>query len=116
MLAPSICVIANILKRLLFNVNDEVQSGSIKNRLITDNVIISFEVFHWIQKQRSGGDKMMAIKIYKSKAYDRVEWDFLEQMLYQLHFPSHFTSLIMLCVKSISFQVLVNCSPSDDSK
>lgn len=37
-------------------------------------------------------------------------------MLTQLHFPPHFTSLIMNCIKSISFQTLVNSFPSKSFK
>lgn len=108
--------IANRLKKMLPIIIYEARSGFVSNRLITYNAIIVFEVFHWIQKRRSGGENMMAIKLDMSKAYERVEWDFLKWMLDRLYFPSHVSSLIMHYVKSISFQVLINGKSSEHFK
>jgi len=44
--------------------------------MITDNVLIAFEVFHSMHCH-SGVNGVMAIKLDMSKAYDRVEWPFL---------------------------------------
>ncbi|XP_074305916.1 uncharacterized protein LOC141641142 [Silene latifolia] len=47
-------------------------------------------------------------KIELQKAYDTVEWDFVEQMLHGLKFPAHFTHLVMQCVRSTSFTLSLN--------
>lgn len=54
----------------------------------------------------------MSIKVNISKAYDQeVKQDYLEHTLLVMGFPPHFTHLIMQCVGSASFSVLVNRAP-----
>ncbi|KAK0577042.1 hypothetical protein LWI29_027074 [Acer saccharum] len=50
----------------------------------------------------------MAIKLDLSKAYDRVEWEFLRAILIKMGFPSNWVSLIMDCVCSSSLSFLLN--------
>lgn len=52
----------------------------------------------------------MIIKLDISKVYDRVEWDFLRSVFIQFEMDSRFVELIMLCVSSISYSVLLNGS------
>jgi hypothetical protein len=47
-----------------------------------------------------------------AKAYDRVEWDFLEATLTTMGFPQNITNIIMRCVKTVSFSILINGVPS----
>ena len=50
----------------------------------------------------------MALKFDMSKAYDRVEWDFLEREMLHLGFVGSFVATIMSCIKSVSYFVLLN--------
>lgn len=45
----------------------------------------------------------MAIKLDMSKAYDRVEWQFLEEIIKRLSFADHWISLLMKCVRSVTY-------------
>jgi hypothetical protein len=43
-----------------------------------------------------------------SKAYDRVEWNFLEQMLLKIGFAQEWVQLIMRCISSVTYRIKVN--------
>lgn len=52
----------------------------------------------------------MAVKTDMSKAYDRLEWDFIEAVFLQLGFHPSWTNLIIQCVKTVSYSFLINGS------
>ena len=86
----------------------EVQSAFFTGRLITDNVLVAFESVHTMKRRKKGKIFSCAIKLDMMKAYDRVEWHFLEAMLLRLGFPGSLVRLIMKCVTSIRFSMRVN--------
>jgi hypothetical protein len=47
-----------------------------------------------------------------AKAYDRIEWCFLEETLTTMGFPIRLIKTIMGCVTTVSFSILVNGNPS----
>lgn len=64
----------------------ETQSAFIPGRMITDNAIIAFECFHKIQHSRNNHDAHCAYKLDLAKAYDWVDWSFLEGTLLKIGF------------------------------
>ena len=48
--------------------------------LITDNVLVAYEALHTMHGKK-GKTRTLTIKLDISKAYDRVEWDFLKRIM-----------------------------------
>lgn len=54
-----------------------------------------------------------ALKTDMSKAYDRVDWKFLQALLHKLGFAAHWIRLVMTCVTSVSYSLIINGVPND---
>lgn len=80
-------------------------------RLITDNVLVAYEALHTMVTRLKGKKGYMALKLDISKAYDRVEWHFLKAIMRKLGFADCWIFLIMSCVWSVSYSVLINGAP-----
>lgn len=66
-------VLANRLKLILLDIVEDNQSAFILGRLITDNVLLASEVFHFMKTSSARKRGFMVLKLDMSKAYDRVE-------------------------------------------
>jgi hypothetical protein len=72
-----------------------------------DNVLIAYESVHAIRKHKKGNNFVSAVKLDMMKAYDRVEWHYLQAML-KLGFSASFVRLIMKRVTSVRFTICAN--------
>ena len=104
-------VLANRLKRVLPHIISEHQSAFTKSCLISDNILVAFETLHSMQSHRSGTEGFMAVKLDMSKVYDRVEWPYLEAVMRRMGFTKKWINLMMLCMKTVTYSILVNGEP-----
>jgi hypothetical protein len=100
--------IANKMRPVLeYTINQE-QSAFVPGRLIQDNALVAFESIHSMKRKKKGKKGHCAIKLDMMKAYDRVEWPFLEAMMSKLSFPEKLVQLIMKYISTVNFSVKVN--------
>lgn len=104
-------VLANRLKKILPEVISEAQSAFVPRRQITNNVFVAFEMMHCISMRKKGKKRLMAVKLDMSKAYNRVEWRYLQEIMRKMGFQGRWIQLTMMCVKTVSYSVLINGEP-----
>jgi hypothetical protein len=78
--------LANRFKQVLPEVISQHQSTFLPGRLITDNILVAYEVLHTMNTRMNGRKGYMTVKLDMSKAYDRAEWSFLEAIMRKLGF------------------------------
>lgn len=100
--------IANKLKLVLPDLISEQQNAFVPHRLITDNAIIAFEIFHYLKKKKKDIKGYFALKLDMTKAYDKIELSFINEVMNSMNFPKSFSDLIMRCISTVSFSVLIN--------
>lgn len=66
-------MVANQFHKVLEDYIDGAQSVFVPRRLISDNVLLAYEILHSFHKKRLGNKGFMTLKLDMSKAYDRVE-------------------------------------------
>jgi hypothetical protein len=100
-------VLANRLKPIMPIIISQEQSAFVPGRLITGNVLIAYECMHTFTKQKSN-TPFVALKIDMMKAYDRVEWRYLEGVMTKLGFSSKWITTVMRCVTNVKYVVQIN--------
>ena len=99
----------------LYNRNHFVsptQGAFVAGRLISDNLLIGHEMVHGLKTKPGCKEDYISIKTDMSKAYDQVEWDFLETLFLKMGFHTKWVRWIMCCVRSVTFFYFVQtCFP-----
>ena len=100
-------IMVNRLCPYLYQIVGPHQSSFLPGKGTTDNAIILQEAIHsmWKSKRKKGD---MVFEIDLEKAYDHINWDFLEFCLKRSGLPPITIKLIMHCVTSSSMSILWN--------
>ncbi|GAA0139922.1 hypothetical protein LIER_01375 [Lithospermum erythrorhizon] len=104
-------IMTNLMRPILMDINSENQSAFLPGRMISDNILIAHEVLHFINHSKSVKNVNMPIKLDMSKAYDRVEWYFLEAIMLKMGFCRRWVDWIMCLVSKVSYSFLINGVP-----
>eukprot|EP00268_Persea_americana_P059585 TRINITY_DN7332_c0_g2_i1.p1 TRINITY_DN7332_c0_g2~~TRINITY_DN7332_c0_g2_i1.p1 ORF type:complete len:165 (+),score=21.69 TRINITY_DN7332_c0_g2_i1:122-616(+) len=81
----------------------------VQDRQILEGILIANEL---IDSRKMAFKEGAIFKIDLEKAYDHVDWKFVDYMLGRFGFGNRWRGLIKECISSTSFSVLVNGSPS----
>ncbi|GAU49411.1 hypothetical protein TSUD_407260 [Trifolium subterraneum] len=77
---------------------------------ILDGILIANEV---VDEARKTKKELMLFKVDFEKAYDSVDWDYLDDVMVRMSFPTLWRKWIKECVCTATASVLVNGSPTD---
>ena len=99
------------LNRVLGSIVNKNHGAFVAGRLISHNILLCHDfVKHYSKKNCYPS---CIIKVDLRKAYDTMEWDFIHDMLIALNFAPHFNKIIMVCIISTQYSVLINDIPSE---
>lgn len=104
-------VITNRLKSLMDSIISSSQSAFILGYIIIDNIIIAHEVMHSMKNNIWAKTGRMAVKLDMSMVYDRVEWTYLKAAMKALGFAYEWICIVMTCISTFQYSILVNDSP-----
>jgi hypothetical protein len=102
-------VLPNRMKRVLPHIISPTQSAFLPGHLITDNVLITYETLHTVYSWMWSKTGYIGIKLDMSKAYNMVEW--LKNVMEKMEFLDKWIRLIMECVNTITYSILINGEP-----
>ena len=102
-------VLANRLKRVLPKCISDQQSAFVPGRSILDNAMVAIEVIHHMKTKVTGkAGGCVALKLDISKAYDRMDWDYLQAVMRRMGFCERWVSWMVMCVETVDYSVIVN--------
>ncbi|GAU32903.1 hypothetical protein TSUD_152630 [Trifolium subterraneum] len=102
-------VLANRLRNVVGVVVSDAQSAFIKGRQILDGILIANEL---VDDAKRNSKDLLLFKVDFEKAYDSVDWDYLDEVMVKMNFPSQWRVWMKACVMTASASVLVNGSPT----
>ncbi|XP_062113186.1 uncharacterized protein LOC133824323 [Humulus lupulus] len=94
------------LAKVLPMIVHQNQGAFIQNCLLAHNILILQDLLKGYTRKNVSPHCL--IKIYLSKAYDSLDWVFLEDILKGFCFPSRFIQWIMTCLTGTSYTLLMN--------
>jgi len=104
-------VLGNRLRSVIGSVVSDTQSAFIKGRRILDGILVVNEV---VDDARKCKRELLLFKVDFEKAYDSIDWKYLEDVMVKMGFPTLWRKWIKECVGTTTTSVLVNGSPTDE--
>jgi len=104
-------VLANRLRYVIDSVVSDTQSAFIKGRQILDGILIANEI---VDEAHRGKKELILFKVDFEKAYDSIDWGYLDEVMGKMGFPALWRKWIKECIGTATASVLVNGSPTDE--
>ncbi|XP_074289264.1 uncharacterized protein LOC141614416 [Silene latifolia] len=101
-------IMCNRLARVLPDIISKNQGAFVKGRIILENILICRDLVRLYNRGMVSPRCMFKLDL--QKAYDSIEWHFVDQILQALKFPDHFRKLVMLCITTPSYTLNLNGS------
>ncbi|XP_071713069.1 uncharacterized protein [Rutidosis leptorrhynchoides] len=101
------------LRKVIPNLVGSEQSAFIRGRNIMDGALIANESYEFLKINRM---KILLFKVDFEKAFDSLNWEFLDDMMGFMGFGLKWRRWIASCLKTASISVLVNGSPTKEFK
>ncbi|KAF5465302.1 hypothetical protein F2P56_015322 [Juglans regia] len=101
-------MVSNRMKLVLPDIISLNQSAFVPGRAISNNIVVAYETLHTMATRMKSKSGFMALKLDISKAYDRVEWKFLSSVMSRLGFDQAWISIVLNCISSASYSILLN--------
>lgn len=77
-------------------------------------MLVAFELMHYLDHKKSGKDGYMVVKLDMSKAYDRLEWEFIENVMRRMGFHEKWVGWVMKCITIVTYFVLIDREAHDN--
>jgi len=102
-------VLSNRLRMVIGKVISDTQSAFVKDRQILDGILIANEV---VDEARKTKKELLLFKVDFVKAYDSVDWGYLDVVMHKMAFPVLWRKWMKECITTAAASVLVNGSPT----
>ena len=99
-------ILVSCLSLLLPRIISPTQSGFVPGRMLQDSVLLAQELVRDLGRGSRGGN--VVLKLDMAKAYDRISWTFILQMLRAFGFSEGWISLIRRAIWGPWFSMTVN--------
>lgn len=84
------------------------QTGFVKDRLITENVLLAQKIIQSISQNNRGGN--IVIKLDMAKVYDRMSWLFITSVLRRYGFSELWIELVENIISGVWYSIIINGS------
>ena len=101
-------VLANRLRLVMGDLISASQNAFVRDRQILNPILIANKC---LDSRLKSGVPGLICKLAVEKAFDRVNWNFLMQMLERSGFSTKWRQWILFCLSTVRFDILINGSP-----
>ncbi|KAK3221243.1 hypothetical protein Dsin_008268 [Dipteronia sinensis] len=105
-------VVVQRLRYLMPNLISPNQVAFVPGRQIQDNIVVAQKVLRKF-KTMKGRKGLFAWNIDLAKAYDRLQWSLVKNVIMEVDISGSLVELIMWCITSVQYKVILNGEMSE---